>query len=140
VRLSEVTDGVSNTIVVAEQSDFAIDSKGRKRNIDAGFPSGWLTGTAGLDVPPNFAPRPPSKVAPNVWNLTTIKYAINTRVFELPGVRDTARGPNNPLLSAHAGGVFAVYLDGSVSFEKESMELLVLRRLVSRGDGAVVTK
>jgi len=135
--ISQATDGTSNTWLVAECSGYAIDSKGIKRNIGAGFPTGWLTGTAGLSTAPHYksnsnAPPPPA------WNITTIKHPLNCRKYELSGVRETALGPNNPLLSEHPGGVCAVYLDGHVRFERDSLDLVTLKRLATRCDGQMI--
>jgi prepilin-type N-terminal cleavage/methylation domain-containing protein len=136
VRLADVTDGTSCTLVVAEQSDFSVDQYGRRRSIDGGYPLGWLTGTTGAGTPPNLKSIVGSDSRPpGVWNITTIKYAPNVRTFELPGVKDNAHGPNNPLISPHPGGVYGLLLDGSVHFIAETIDMLALRRLANRNDG-----
>jgi prepilin-type N-terminal cleavage/methylation domain-containing protein len=139
IRLGSVTDGISNTICVGEESDFAVDSLGRQRNIDAGYPLGWLVGTTGVGTPPNYGDSDPGQPAPSAWNITTIKYLPNTCTFELPGVKDNPRGPNNPLSSRHLGGVLALILDGSVHFITDTIDLLILRQLVTRDDGSTAS-
>ena len=47
IRLADVTDGAAHTLCVGEASDFAIDHLGRQRNVDGGYPEGWITGTTG---------------------------------------------------------------------------------------------
>ncbi len=137
IRLCGVTDGISKTICVGEESDFAVDSLGRQRNIDAGYPIGWLVGTNSAGTPPNYQNSSnPALPAPSAWNITTIKYLPNTRTFELPGVKDNPRGPNNPLSSQHAGGVHVLFLDGSAHFITDTMDLLMLRELSTRDDGS----
>ena len=137
IRLCGVTDGISKTICVGEESDFAVDTLGRQRNIDGGYPLGWLVGTTGTGTPPEYKNGPNSALpAPSAWNITTIKYLPNTRTFELPGVKDNPRGPNNPLSSRHPGGVLVLLLDGSAHFITDTMDLLLLRELSTRDDGS----
>lgn len=71
------------------------------------------------------------------FNLTTIRYAPNTRTYELPGIADN-HGANNPLMSAHKGGVQCLLLDGHVAFISENINLLTLKRLATRDDRQVV--
>jgi type II secretory pathway pseudopilin PulG len=137
IRLCQVRDGISKTICVGEESDFAVDSLGRQRNIDAGYPMGWLVGTNSEGTPPNYQNSlNPALPAPSAWNITTIKYLPNTRTFELPGVKDNPRGPNNPLSSLHQGGVHVLFLDDSVHFINDTIDLLMLRKLATRDDGS----
>ena len=137
ICLRSVKDGTSKTICVGEESDFALDTFGRQRNIDPGYPLGWLIGTSGVGTAPDFLLRPGSTLpAPSAWNITTIKYLPNTRTFELPGVKDNPRGPNNPLSSRHPGGVLVLALDGSAHFVTDTIDLLLLRRMIAtRDDG-----
>ena len=46
---------------------------------------------------------------------------------------------NVPLVSNHAGGVNALFGDGSVHFLNNSTDLLTLARLATRDDGGVVS-
>jgi prepilin-type processing-associated H-X9-DG protein len=136
IRLADVTDGAAHTLAVAEQSDFTVDHLGRQRNVDGGYPMGWLNSTTSTGTPP--AMRNTVGASPNptaAWNITTVKYPLNTRNFELPGIDDINHGPNNPLLSPHAGGVNGLLLDGSVHFIQETIDMLTLRRLATRNDG-----
>ena len=136
IRLCQVLDGFSKTICVGEASDYAVDSIGRQRNIDAGYPLGWMVGTTGVGTPPNFRNSNPSLPAPSAWNIVTVKYLPNTRTFELPGVKDSPHGPNNPFSSRHLGGVLVLFLDGSVQLVPDTFDLLILRQLVTRDDGS----
>ncbi|NLX97261.1 MAG: DUF1559 domain-containing protein [Rhodopirellula sp.] len=142
VRLRDVTDGTSNVMVVSEISDYGHDSSGNKLDIDKGRPNGWLAGTAADGAPSSYhsvANPPPS------WNITTIRYPVGTRAVRqgastwLAGVY-VNNGANHPLVSAHPGGVLALYADGSVSFLSETMELLTLKQLATRDDGQVVAR
>jgi len=121
----QAVDGTSNVMVVGECSDFAFNSAGAPQRVDGSFPHGWMMGTHS-DADRN-----------REFNLTTIRYAPNTRTYNLPGVHQN-HGANNPLMSAHAGGVQCLMLDGHVSFISENIDLLTLKRLATRDDREVV--
>lgn len=130
VPLAEITDGASNTLLAAEASDFAFSASGVAQRVDGAFPNGWLMGTGVRGTPPDYGGVGP---APS-WNITTIRYGVNTRDYDLPGI-DNNRGPNNPLLSPHSDGVNAVLGDGSVQFLPNETDLLILKRSATRDDG-----
>jgi prepilin-type N-terminal cleavage/methylation domain-containing protein len=132
VSLRQVLDGTSKTMIVGEASDFAIDSTGHTRRLDGGNPNGWITGTVSNGTPPNYAATPLP-----CWNITTIRYSPGTRTFSLPGVSEK-NGPNNPLVSAHAGGVQGLMLDGSVTFVAEDIDMRILKCLATRDDGQII--
>lgn len=130
VWLRHVTDGLSNTLAVGECSESVMDSKGIVRRIDGGAPMGWITGTMASGTPPEYQ----QPMATPCWNLTTIRYAPNMRDYDRAGINQ-GRGANNPLVSAHPGGVCGLVLDGSVRFLTDDMELRLLKRLATRDDG-----
>lgn len=137
-RVSQIIDGTSHTICVGEASGFSIDQTGKQQDTTGGSGMGWLGGTNGSGILPDFhgigAPNAP---AVPMYNITTIKYPPNTTTYELPGIRATAgHGPNNPLSSSHPLGINVLLLDGSVHFVPDSIDLSTLRRLATRNDGA----
>ncbi len=48
-------------------------------------------------------------------------------------------GANQEPFSFHPGGANALFGDGSVRFLKESLDLLVLRRIISAAEGEIVS-
>jgi prepilin-type processing-associated H-X9-DG protein len=159
VSIADCTDGTSNTMIVAEQSDWlhGIDIEdtterpgeaswtvggtgrdGRWRS-GTGRGGGWLSGTTRVDpVPQVDTPGgPPAIWGADCWNITTVRYPPNLkRVIgnpPLPGCSDN-HGINNPLQSAHPGGLQVGMADGSVQFVSEKTELAVLLRLAIRDD------
>lgn len=132
IRLQDVLDGTANTLCIGETSDFAYSGT-LAVNIGSGFPLGWLPGTNGPGTPPNYD-NPMRRAC---FGLTTLKYPPNSNNYNRPGIRNN-HGPNNPLLSAHPGGVLCAALDGSVHFVKETVSMVTLRRYVMRKDGNVV--
>lgn len=136
ISFAGVTDGLSNTMVVAETSDYMYAASGARYRVDGGNPNGWITGTATMGTPPNY--HPTSTFPPPTWNTVTVRYQPNMRDYDAAGVDDN-RGANNPLLSAHPGGVHAVLLDGSVHFLADSTSIDVMKRLATRDDGQPLT-
>jgi prepilin-type N-terminal cleavage/methylation domain-containing protein len=130
VELAEATDGLSQTLLVGEASDFAYSRRGVEHRIDGAFPNGWLMGTGMRGTPPDYGGAKPDPS----WNITTLRYAVNSRDYELPGINND-RGPNNPLVSPHPGGVHAATGDGAVRFVPDQTAVDVLKRLATRDDG-----
>lgn len=140
IKPRRVLDGCSKTMIVAECSDYAIQPgvappNSPLKRLDGGFNSGWMAGTAATGTPPTYNTGTP----PFALNITTIRYAPNTKTYPLPGVRDS-HGPNNPLVSGHvnAHGIFSVFADGSVHLIREDIDLRVLKSLATRDDGQMI--
>ncbi len=135
IRRKTILDGLTLTLAVGECSDYAFDASGNKYRLDGGFNAGFITGTAGLGTPPNYFP---SIIAPPAWNITTIRYSPNMRDYSQPGLADV-HGANNPLTSAHLGGVNSLYADGAVHFTTNAIDVRTLKCLATRDDGGVIS-
>lgn len=135
IRSRKISDGLSNTLLVGEQSDFAYwQAFTKSMRIDGGYLRGWLAGTYAVGVPPNYG----SSLAPS-YNLATVRYALNERSYDLPGIY-LDRGANNPLLSPHPRIVNLLYCDGSVHATMDSIDIVVLKSLATRDDGITVNE
>ncbi len=134
VRFAEITDGLSNTVIIGECSDYVFNTSGVACRVDGGIPNGWIAGTAETTTPPAYG-TDPTKPRPS-YNIVTIRYPLNMRNYNQPGVL-ADHGPNNPLVSAHPGGVHVAIVDGAVRFLADSMDVVVLKRLSTRDDGNV---
>jgi prepilin-type N-terminal cleavage/methylation domain-containing protein len=127
-KLGELADGTSNTIMVGEQSNFGVDATGAKVTINNH--QGFLCGINRASIATYGTER--------VFNVTTIRYPINTVNVALDGIRNN-NGGNNGIFSSHTGGAQMVRGDGSVQFASQSMALRTLKLLADKSDGRVIS-
>ena len=139
VSIVEVSDGMSNTIAIGEQSDF-LSPAGE-------IPSPWTTvsspcafGDCRSDCGHGFTmgPPPPSATDARTFNLTCVYHPINYKSTTGYGIRDNC-GPNSPIQSVHPGGANVAFADGSVRMLSESLDIHTLRCLATRNDGLVIS-
>lgn len=126
VRLQSISDGMSKTMMVGEQSGFSRMPDGARKECRS---AGLLTMSLSSYFPGD----------PRLWNLTTIKHPISKDATLQYGCQ--TGGPlssNTPLQSAHPEVAFVAFADGSVRALAESTELTVLKRFADRDDGQVV--
>jgi prepilin-type N-terminal cleavage/methylation domain-containing protein/prepilin-type processing-associated H-X9-DG protein len=125
IRIGQITDGTSNTLAAGEQSSPCLTAAGQKVDCRSDFGHGF--------------PMGPSTYAANQrdWNITSVRYAINTRAYNLTGIGDIYYGNNRPIQSAHPGGANVLFADGSVRLLVESTSLTELMNLCNRDDGNV---
>lgn len=137
IRFSQIPDGLSNTLLVGETSDFAVDSvTGAKTDISGATTTGWAAGTNATGTAPLYNNAGTSLIP--CYNVTTIEYAPGTRDSRLPGIFSSLRGHNNPLISPHTGGVYVLLADGSVRMIANAINMVTLRQLATRDDGEVI--
>ena len=131
VAIRDVTDGMSHTMLVAENSDWCIRGDGTKVDCTTDCDHGFLIGPSGdaLEVGHSWASR--------IFTTTCVLHRINERSFDALGVAGNC-GPNRPILSPHPGGAQVVMGDGSVRFLNEEIELQTLYDLANRDDGHVL--
>jgi len=136
VALTDATDGLSNTILVGEQSNHLRDANnvpipGGWQAITSAGPHGWAMGSGDNNVGTAHTER--------TFNVTTVRWEINRRGLgnsAANGTNDNT-GTNIPFSSAHPGGAMMLLGDGSVRFLKESPPLAVLQALATRAGGEV---
>jgi len=143
VKLTEITDGTSNTWLVGEQSDHLRDAN--RLPVTGGYSSGvgnssgiygWTMGAA---IGQNQAA--------SAWgdgrhfNCTAVRYQINQAGFSNSAGSGTNNdvGANFPLNSGHSGGVNMLLADGSVRFFSDSLDLTTINALCTRRGGEVVS-
>ena len=125
-KLTDIKDGTSSTIGVAEQSDFCVDVNKAKIDCRSDFGHSFSMG--------------PGPVGDNRhWNITSVRYKINDKTWENKGVSEVFYGQNRPLQSAHSGGINAVFMDGGVRFLTDGLSLQTLYNLSNIDDGKIST-
>ncbi len=121
VAVNEITDGTTNTIAVGEQSDWLTPGEVDGRSdCGHGFPMGASLTYVGSGN--------------RIFNLTTVRYAINMKASNSQGIGGNC-GANSPIQSSHPTGAHSLFADGSVQYLSESIALPVLFDLANRDDG-----
>ena len=148
VRIKEISDGLSSTIMLIEMSNklkrIDLADAGYSNVSASGTDHGWMMSTRVRGCPQpgdngsdaNFNPTNENDY--RVFNITTIRYRPNEKMFALqffPGMRSNV-GVNNPTSSAHPGGLNVLLCDGSVHFLGDNMEFGLIKRLATRDDGS----
>jgi prepilin-type processing-associated H-X9-DG protein len=149
LNFNTIPDGLSNTMMVSEQSDYLYYSNGQMGgDFDmTSTANGLYRGhsAAGLDNLGNILPGQPWMDSRG-QTFTTIRYSINQKTGWQKGVdyigvspsQWQSEGANVPLVSSHTGGVNALFGDGSVHFLQNAVDLVTLARLATRDDGGVL--
>jgi prepilin-type N-terminal cleavage/methylation domain-containing protein/prepilin-type processing-associated H-X9-DG protein len=141
IRSGQVLDGLSNTMMIGEQSDWGRD-RGSDIDIRSSDRRGFVMGTSHVMKPrgPGSMGNSPLCNVPNCrrcYNTTTIgRYGINHKTFQYNFMGD--QGCNRPIQSAHPSGAHVLMGDGHVRFLRQSLVLAILKNLANRDDGTAV--
>ncbi len=130
VSIAKFRDGTTNTLAVAEHSDFLVDAAGNKRDRRPcthaasgalGNGTGWNGGGGWTQ------------------NLTAPRFAINHIGGTTGAVDSQPFESHTGIRSAHPGGAQSALADGSVQFLSENMDVgTTLMALCNRDDGEVI--
>jgi len=141
VKLTDITDGTSNTIMVGEDGDHLRDANNQP--IIGGFgaitvqgPHGWTMGAGYSGVGAAYANGGDARQ----FNCTTIRYNIGQIGMSNNCGNGTCdnTGANIPLSSGHTGGCNVAMADGSVRFMSNTVTLPILQALATKAQGEVV--
>ena len=135
--IKHLTDGTSNVMLVGEHSDFIWETGSISRTRQVSGIHGILMGSPNRtrirDAPGGNFERQ--------FNLNTVRYPPNAPAINndpaWPGVGDNY-GVNNPLNSAHPGGIQVLIGDDQVKFFSENIDMQTYRRIATRDDGGSV--
>jgi len=145
VKMTDITDGTSNTIMVGEQGNHLRDANNRiilggtyggasQIAVTSQGPDGWIQGCR-ITLPAS------SGSSDMVYNSATVRYPINQIGMTLGagGCSDNV-GNNIPLSSMHTGGCNLLFGDGSVRFWSNATPLQTLSYAACRNDGQVFSE
>jgi len=126
--VAEITDGLSNTILVAE---------------DAGRPEYWVKGKRETTLTPITFDGGPGVTTGGLWADHQKGFGIGgTQPVGYPEVGECAINCNNSyeIYAFHTGGANVAMADGSVRFLREGMNIRTLAALTTRGAGEVISE
>lgn len=128
VRMRDVTDGASNTMIVGEQG-----GKVGNRDVRASYHCGWAgfssaSGVTAITEGTHFYGT----------GTTTVRYPINTKTCVSGSGCYNPWDMNTVLNSMHPGGAQTAFVDGSVHFLSETILMETFLRLAAKDDGLVV--
>ncbi len=125
IAFRQITDGLSNTLAVVEQSDWCSDGAGNQTDCRAGTNDQMFTmGNCCADW-----------AGPMTTQVTTVLYPIGFKSSTGLGVPS----PNSPIQSIHPNGANVLLCDGSVRYLTVDFNLQTLYALADRSDGKVVS-
>jgi prepilin-type processing-associated H-X9-DG protein len=137
-RLADITDGTSNTLLLAEDA-------GRTENTQAPYPDPTGDGSYGNTLRKFWrwgeqdngfgVSGDPLGTGKAVNNNNTPMGGPPTCVWNNSG---SNCGPNDEIFSFHTGGAMAVFADGHVQFLRDSLPAVQLRYMVTASEGDLV--
>jgi prepilin-type processing-associated H-X9-DG protein len=134
-NFASCTDGLSNTIVVAEQSAKVLNCTYATGDARNGYYSPWGGCTAGSTGGVNTCGLAANNNCGDLWGmgLTNVAYAINSTTC--PAGANFSWGGNTILNSNHSGGINVLLGDGSVRFVRQTVDFPTFQRACARDDG-----
>ena len=132
IGYTDIRDGSSNQILIAEQSGPIKDLDGSDIDMRSGGKYGAFMGANRSGSPNSTNHWNTPWTWPRAFNVTTIRYEMNASYA--PGM-DIDIGPNNPFSSAHPAGGVTLRADGSAHFLSTTVSVEILQKLAVRDDG-----
>jgi prepilin-type N-terminal cleavage/methylation domain-containing protein/prepilin-type processing-associated H-X9-DG protein len=144
--IAEVTDGTSNTIAIAE--DAGRDPRYLCPYTDAGYnlnaAAGWTAAYSTLSSSSGKPFRawrwadPGNAIGISGQINNSFRPMFSTSTFATSGITSDA-GANDEIFSYHSGGANCLFGDGSVKFVKTTVNITILRSLITLNGGEVIS-
>jgi prepilin-type N-terminal cleavage/methylation domain-containing protein/prepilin-type processing-associated H-X9-DG protein len=153
IHIRDISDGLTQTLMLVEMSNRIVRIDGNYSDVSAsGTDHGWMMSTRVRGTPEvgdqnvnggtGSQYNPTNEPDSRVFNITTIRYRINEKMFAnqfFPGMASN-NGVNNQTSSAHPSGINALLADGSVHFISEHMSFTIFKQMATRDDGGTAGK
>src|SRR5690606_28928236 len=124
VRINNITDGTTFTIMVAEESGWLLNS-GDPVDVRTSRRRGSWLGSAQAGQPGQV---PGGWGGANMaYNVKTIRYSVGHRTISSGMSAGGWNGNNLPIHSAHRGGAFVLRCDGGTKFLSDGTDFDVLK-------------
>jgi len=139
-----ITDGTSNTMMLAEQAGWMYDSSGNKWDARSSRSYGVYIGTQGSMSGASVSTWNQAGGDNRAYQTVTLRYQIGqTQGWaksngNANGV-DQYGPANTPISSPHAGGATVARADGTVAFLRDGTALDVLSKFAVKDDGQIFT-
>jgi hypothetical protein len=125
VRVKDITDGTSKTMMIGEQSDWCLDNQGQPHDCRSDCNHGFMMGFGNFDGTDRH------------FNTSCVHNRVGDKSLLAQGVNENC-GPNRTIQSAHPAGAHVALADGSVRFVVEEMTQSILLNLANRDDGQTI--
>jgi prepilin-type N-terminal cleavage/methylation domain-containing protein len=137
-RIADATDGVSNTILVAEQSGL-VDGKPRGSNYFGAW-CGARDDWGGFSDKPRPANQVPDDGSIHYHHsgVVVVRFQINTP-YSTPNASQKTEDNNTIINSSHPGVAMSLFADASVRPLEETIEMETFRRLATANDGQSIS-
>jgi prepilin-type processing-associated H-X9-DG protein len=135
VELGKISDGTSNTMIIAEESNYHVTPDGTQETLGTDqYTYSFLMGQEWRDGN-NSDPSKRDNCRP--FGVSFVRFQINQRI-DFTGY--SSSWMNAPIRSAHTNGANVGFVDGSVHFISSTANLdEVLCRLADKDDGKTVS-
>jgi prepilin-type N-terminal cleavage/methylation domain-containing protein/prepilin-type processing-associated H-X9-DG protein len=158
IRLGDITDGTSNTIMVGEQSAWSdpLQTGNNPPILDTLYSDMRSSDSRGAFMGTSYATQPkgPDSLGPypatkascgngnstncmRCYNTTTVVAALGSKIFKFSQSGDERCG--TPIQSVHGDGANVLFADGSVQYLTSAIDINTFKNLVDRDDGQVIT-
>jgi prepilin-type processing-associated H-X9-DG protein len=142
MRVSDCTDGTSNTIIVGEQSGSVGGRDLRSSYVGgwagAAMDGGYFTGgpLGPLTTPMiTWCPTGSGPINAYTMGITVVAYKNNSKTA--PGPASFIYSANTILNSMHPGGINVMYTDGSTRFVSDNVNFTAFQAACVKDDGTV---